>query len=80
MANRGVGSIKFGPGVRSLETPLKSISEFDHWRHSIIFSLRDGYVWGPKTKTKPYRNLTDDTGTNGKSKEDKCESVTFSLK
>jgi hypothetical protein len=81
-----------GPGVKPLENSLKSISEFEHFKHSLVFHLRQdtefrpylkkGVIWGSKTHARPYRNLTDDqsrddTPPSGQTAEDKCEVVDF---
>lgn len=89
-SHRGMANkLRIGPGVKILEEPLKSIAEFENWRHSVVYNLRlDGefkpylkedFEFGVKTKLKPSRNLKDTTGENAKTKEEKCSEVDFML-
>ena len=58
-----MSKLRLGPGVRVLETQLRSIAEFETWRHSVLYNLRldgdfkeyiaPGYQFGPKTNAKP---------------------------
>ena len=83
-----------GPGVKILESSLKSISEFDHFKHSLVFHLRQDTefrpylkkdaTWGSKSISRPYRDLVDDPGRSndpatGQTAEEKCEIVVFLL-
>ena len=83
-----------GPGVKILESSLKSISEFDHFKHSLVFHLRQDTefrpylkkdaTWGSKSISRPYRDLVDDPGRSndpatGQTAEEKCEIVDFLL-
>ena len=80
-----------GPGVRILDQPLKSIAEFENFKHSIIFTLRQddefrpylrsGIQFGAKSTNNPNRNFTDDESTNANAKkaDEKCEIVAFML-
>ena len=62
--------LRFGPGIKTLDEPLKSISEFDNWRHSVLYNLRlsdefkpfldDDFQFGVKTRHDPNRRLDDD--------------------
>ena len=84
-----VNKMKFGPGVRVLDTAFTSISEWENWKHSCLYYLRldaefkpylvEGFVFGAKTRLKPYRSLVDDETTDGtgKSKQQKCADVDF---
>ena len=80
--------LRIGPGVKVLDEPLRSIAEFENWKHSVLYNLRlDGdfknYLsvdFGIKTKLKPNRSLVDDTtGENKKTAAQKCEDVDFML-
>ena len=83
-----------GPGVKVLDSPIKSVSEFEQFRHSLVFYLRQDlefrpYLkkdikWGVKSAASPNRSLTDDPGVSrdpptGQSAADKCEIVDFLL-
>ena len=83
-----------GPGVRVLDTPIKSISDFENFRHSMIFYLRQDsdfkpylrkdVVWGRKTGPTSNRNLHNDAGVSenppvGQTAAEKCEIVDFML-
>ena len=80
---------RLGAGIKILEEPLRSIQEFESWRHSVIFNLRldgefrpylaEGFVFGAKTRSKPSRDLRDTTGDHAKSKELKCQEVDLML-
>ena len=68
--------LRFGPGIKSLDEPLKSISEFDNWRHSVQYNLRlsdefrpfleDDMMFGVKTRLRPVRDLVDDPDVKDK--------------
>ena len=75
------GTLKYGPKPRSL-TPNETLNSLEVWKCNILYGLRvneafrpflvDGFVWGRKSKTTPYRSLKDDVvqhaaveGTNG---------------
>ena len=84
-----------GPGVKVLDTKLRSISEFETFKHSMIFYLRQdaefrpylkgGVTWGIKTGPTSNRQLHNDPGlsadppTGGLTAADKCEIVDFML-
>ena len=83
-----------GPGVKVLDYKLKSVSEFEGFRHSLVFLLRQdleyrpylksGVIWGIKTTPTSTRLLQDDAGRSqnpptGQTKEEKCELVDFML-
>ena len=82
---------RLSPGIKSLDQPLRSISEFEHWKHSVLYHLRQegeykryltpGFVFGVKSKTKRFRSLVDDAteARNAKSKEVQCDEVDFML-
>ena len=78
-----------GPNVKVIDQPLKNVHEFEQWRHSMVFYLRQDeefkqYLkpdleFGKKTGSKPYRNCVTDSGDNPKSAEYKCEIIDFLL-
>ena len=83
-----------GPGIPVLTSSLKSIAEFENFRHSVLFNLRQDLefrpflkkdlVWGEKSPVKPTRDLKDDAGRSqnpptGQTKEEKCETIDFML-
>ena len=83
-----------GPGIPILNTQLKSISEFENFRHSVLFNLRQdlefrpylkkGLTWGAKSPVNPTRNVRDDPGRaadppTGQTAEEKCEIIDFLL-
>ena len=78
-----------GPNVKVIDQPLKNVHEFEQWRHSMVFYLRQDeefkqYLkpdleFGKKTGSKPYRNCETDTGDHPKSAEYKCEIIDFLL-
>lgn len=84
----GGSKLRIGPGVKVLDEPLRSIAEFETWRHSVLYNLRlDGdfksyisIVFGKKDSAHPSRSLVDDTeGAVKKTKEEKCADVDFML-
>ena len=83
-----------GPGVRVLDTQLESISQFEAWKHSMVFYLRQdlefrpylkaGVNYGDKSLNRPHRDFTDDaersnTPPTGLTAADKSETVDFML-
>ena len=83
-----VNKMKFGLGVRVLDTPFTSISEWENWKYSCLYYLHlyaefkpylvPDFKFGAKTRLKPFRDLTDDD-SEGKSKDQKCADVDFML-
>ena len=81
--------MRYGPGVRCLDTPITSISEWEHWKHSVIYQLRlepdfkpflvENFVFVAKTRLAPNRQLTATTGENALSREERCSTVDFML-
>ena len=82
--------LRIGPGVKILDQPLRSIAEFENWKHSVLYNLRlDGdfkpYLrpnlkFGKKTKAQPFRDFKPDTsGENQRTAEEKCDEVDFML-
>ena len=81
---------RIGPGIRTLDEPLKSIAEFEVWKYSVLYNLKldpdnkpyltDDFVFGIKSTLQPHRSLADDTGTDAKqTAEQKCAIVDFML-
>ena len=84
------GKTRIGPGIRTLDEPLKSIAEFEVWKYSVLYNLKldpdnkpylnDDFVFGIKSTLQPHRSLEDDPGTDGKqTAEQKCAVVDFML-
>lgn len=81
--------LRIGPGVKVLDQQLRSIAEFESWKHSVMYNLRlDGdfkeylganYVFGKKTKAKPHRDVIPTRVDTPKSAEDKCAEIDFML-
>ena len=40
MAAQGISRLRIGPQVKVLDEPLKSISEFEAWKYSVLYTLR----------------------------------------
>ena len=80
-------AVRIGPNVKVLDDPLKSIAEFENWKHSVIYNLRlnteckpyltDGLKWGVKSSSSCTRDLTDIK--DGKSATEQCEEIDFLL-
>ena len=78
--------LRIGPGVKVLDEQIKSIAEFESWKHSVIYILRqetdfkpylkENVQFGAKTKDEPNRKLTADTTSSA---ADKCQVVDFML-
>ena len=87
--NQQVSRTRYGPGVRILETPITSISEWEHWKHSVIYQLRlepdfkpflaENFVFGAKTRLAPNRALVATTGEGAQTREQRCSTVDFML-
>ena len=90
---------KHGPKV-SILSDSETISSIEAWRQNVLYQLRlnedfrpylkDGVLFGKKSKTQPSRQCTDDTRTETndageevvtvvRSKEDKCLIVDLML-
>ena len=78
--------LRIGPGVKVLDEQIKSIAEFESWKHSVIYILRqetdfkpylkENVQFGAKTKDEPNRKLTADTTSSA---ADKCQVIDFML-
>ena len=65
-------NLKHGPKIRALTT-TETIASLECWKNNIIYGLRqnpdfrefltDGFIWGKKSRTSPYRDLRDLIGT-----------------
>ena len=63
-----MASLKHGPKPRSL-TDDENIGSLEIWKNNILYGLRmnpdfkpylaEGFIWGKKSKLRPYRNLRD---------------------
>ena len=63
-------SIKHGPKPKCLNPKKETLSSIEVWKSQITYGLRcnpdfkpyleKGYLWGKKTRTRPYRSLRDD--------------------
>ena len=63
-------SLKHGPKPKCLNPVKETLSSLEVWKSQIVYGLRlnpdfkpyleKGYVWGKKTRTRPYRNLKDE--------------------
>ena len=84
------GKVKLSPGVKVLDFKLSSIGEWDHWKHSVLFQLRqdsdyklytnEAFKFGAKTTLKPLRDLKPSgSGDNAVTAEDKCNIVDMML-
>ena len=82
--------LRLGPGIRVLDTQLRSIAEFETWRHSVLYNLRldgefkeylvPGYRFGKKSNASPVRELKPSgTGDAVKTAEAKCSEVDMML-
>ena len=82
--------IRVGPGVKILDAPITSIGEWEHWKYSVLYLLRqdsdfkpylkESFKFGAKTKLKPTRNL-EASGSGGDlvTPADKCMVIDFML-
>ena len=80
-------AFRIAPNIKVLDEPLKSISEFDHWKYSVLYNLRlspeckpylkEGLVFGAKTSSSQTRDLKDIK--DGKSAIDQCDEIDFML-
>ena len=94
-----MSNLAHGPKVRSL-TPKESLATIECFKNNVLYGLRlnpdfrpylaENFIFGKKTRTNPYRDLTDDitTATDDdnhevitviKSKEDKSVEVDWLL-
>ena len=82
--------LRLGPGIKVLDTQLRSIAEFETWRHSVLYNLRldgefkeyleSGYKFGKKSNATPLRELKPSgTGDTLKTAETKCAEVDMML-
>ena len=84
--------LRTGPPVRVLETKLKNIQEYEHWKYSVKYHLRlvpefrpyleDDFVFGAKSAANPHRRLTplyNDREEVITTAEERCHSVDFML-
>ena len=96
-------NLQHGPKIRTLTTS-ESLSSLESWKSNILYGLRlnpdfkeflrEGYVWGKKTRNNPSRDLedvyiketitTEDKSTKevlvkDKTKEERCDMVDLLL-
>ena len=91
--NKVISKVNLGKSVRVLDTPLKSIAEFETWRYSVLYMLRldsemkvfldEGFFFGPKDEDHPHRSLKNDEGypkeEGSQSAAGKCQIIDFIL-
>ena len=81
--NTTVSKKMYGPGPRILDSPITSIGEWEHWKHSVLFTLRqepdfrkylnEDFIFGAKSSITPTRGLRrSGTGAEAVTAEDKC--------
>ena len=80
-------SFRIAPNVKILDTPLRSIADFENWRHSVLYNLRlnadckpylsPDLVFGAKTSSSSTRKLSDIK--EGKSAIEQCDEIDFML-
>ena len=68
-----LSKLHLGPGVKVLDQPLKSLSEFETWKYAVLYNLKlndtfkeyltPDYVFGAKTAENPSRDFTDTSET-----------------
>ena len=93
-----MSNLAHGPKVTVL-TPDEDLASLETWKNNVLYGLRqnpdfrpyliDNYIFGRKTRSKPTRDLEDDTKTERvddrdvttivKCKEDKCVEIDWML-
>ena len=74
-----LSKLHLGPGVKVLDQPLKSLSEFETWKYAVLYNLKlndtfkeyltPDYVFGAKTAENPSRDFTDTSETTSTQNE-----------